>query len=86
MQASSIKEAAKNFTQIIGLSPVNDIDNVDSSAKKFEFVYAYISILESMLFVKFQVVINESNKCLAQVIVLSQDERIPEIIINKIYD
>ena len=86
MQASNVKEAAKNFTNIIGLNPLNDIENIDKTAKKFELNYAYMSILDSLLFIKFQVIFNDKGKCLAQVIVLSQDERIPEIIINKLYD
>jgi coatomer protein complex subunit gamma len=82
---NNIKSAAKNFSEIIGLLPINNINNVESSAKKFEFVYAYINYLDYLLFIKFQVVFNDQNKCLAQVIVLSQDDTVPKMISDKIY-
>ena len=82
---TSIKQAGKSFSEILGLVPINDITKIDSTAKRFEFVYAYNSYIDSLLFIKFQVVISDSNKCLAQVIILSQDELIAELILNKIY-
>ena len=82
---NNIKSAAKNFSEIIGLLPINNINNVESSAKKFEFVYAYINYLDYLLFIKFQVVFNDQNKCLAQVIILSQDDTVPKMISDKIY-
>ena len=82
---NNIKSAAKNFSEIIGLLPINNINNLESSAKKFEFVYAYVNYLDNLLFIKFQVFFNEQNKCLAQVIVLSQDDTVPELIFSKIY-
>ena len=82
---NNIKSATKNFSEIIGLLPINNINNVESSAKKFEFVYAYINYLDYLLFIKFQVVFNDQNKCLAQVIILSQDDTVPKMISDKIY-
>ena len=82
---NNIKSAAKNFSEIIGLLPINNINNVESSAKKFEFVYAYINYLDYLLFIKFQVFFNDQNKCLAQVIILSQDDTVPKMISDKIY-
>ena len=82
---NSIRNAGKSFSEIIGLNPVNDVSKVDSNAKRFEFIYAYVSYLDNLLFVKLQVVMSESNKCLAQVVVLSQDETVLEMIFDKIY-
>jgi hypothetical protein len=81
----NIKEAAKNFSEIIGLTPLNNIDKIDNSVKKFEIDYAYQSYTENILFIKLQIIFNDQNKCLALVTVLSQDSSIPQIIINKIY-
>ena len=82
---TSIRQAGKSFSDILGLVPINDITKIDSTAKRFEFVYAYNSYVDSLLFIKFQVVISDANKCLAQVLILSQDELIAELILNKIY-
>ena len=82
---NSIRNAGKAISEIIGLTPVNDVDKVDSNAKRFEFVYAYVSYLDNLLFVKLQVVMSDSNKCLAKVVVLSQDETVMEMVFNKIY-
>ena len=82
---NSIKNAAVKFSEIIGLDPLNDIDQIDTSVKKYEFVYAYINYFENLLFVKFQVIFNDQNKCLSQVLILSQDPSVPDMIVNKIY-
>ena len=82
---NSIKTAAIKFSEIIGLDPLNDIEQIDTNVKKYEFVYAYISYLENLLFIKFQVFIIDQNKCLSHVKILSQDSAIPEIIVDKIY-
>ena len=82
---NSIKTAAIKFSEIIGLDPLNDIEQIDTNVKKYEFVYAYISYLENLLFIKFQVFIIDQNKCLSHVKILSQDSAIPEIIVGKIY-
>ena len=80
-----IKSAVVNFSNIIGLDPLNNIDAIDSSIKKYEFVYAYKNYFDNLLFIKFQVVFNDQNKCLSHVLILSQDASVPEIIVNKIY-
>ena len=80
-----IKSAAVNFSNIIGLDPLNNIDSIESSVKKYEFVYAYKNYFDNLLFIKFQVVFNDRNKCLSHVLILSQDPSVPDIIINKIY-
>ena len=82
---NSVSNAGKAISEIIGLTPVNDVSKVDANAKRFEFVYAYVSYMESLLFVKLQVVMSESNKCLAKVVVLGQDETVMEMVFNKIY-
>ena len=81
----NIKSAAENFSEIIGLEPLNNIDSIDKEAKKYEFVYAYKDYFDNLLFIKFQVIFNEQNKCLSHVLILSQDPSIPEIISNKIF-
>jgi len=81
----NMKEAAKNFSEIIGLNPLNKIEKIDNSVKKFEIDYAYQSYTENLLFLKLQIIFNDQNKCLALVTILSQDESIPKIILNKIY-
>ena len=81
----NMKEAAKNFSEIIGLNPLNKIENIENSVKKFQIYYAYESYTENLLFLKLQIIFNDQNKCLALVNILSQDESIPKIIINKIY-
>ena len=82
---NSIKNAGIKFSEIIGLDPLNDIEKIDNSAKKFEFVYAYKNYFDNLLFIKFQVIFNAQNKCLSQIIILSQDPSVPELITNKIY-
>ena len=82
---NNIKNAGYKFSEIIGLEPLNDIEKIDYSAKKFEFAYAYKNYFENLLFIKFQVIFNAQNKCLSQIIILSQDDTVPEMIVNKIY-
>ena len=82
---NSVKNAAIKFSEIIGLDPLNDIDQIDTNVKKYEFVYAYINYFENLLFIKFQVIFNDQNKCLSQVIIQSQDSSVPDMIVNKIY-
>ena len=85
MPYHNLKEAAQNFSQIIGFEPLNNLEIIDDSAKKYEFVYAYKNYLNSLLFLKYQVMFNQQNKCLSHIIILSQDEIVPEMIVNKIY-
>ena len=81
----NIKSAVENFSEIIGLEPLNNLDTIDSAMKKYEFVYAYKNYFDNLLFIKFQVLFNDQNKCLSHVIILSQDPSVPEMIVNKIY-
>jgi len=81
----NIKSAAENFSEIIGLEPLNNIDSIDSNVRKYELDYAYKNYFDNLLFIKFQVIFNDQNKCLSHVIILSQDASIPEMIVNKIY-
>ena len=82
---NSIKNCAIKFSEVIGLNPLNDVDQIDTNVKKYEFVYAYVNYLENLLFVKLQVIFNDQNKCLSQIIILSQDPSVPELIENIIY-
>ena len=81
----NIKSAAENFSEIIGLEPLNNIDSIDSNVRKYELDYAYKNYFDNLLFIKFQVFFNDQNKCLSHVIILSQDASVPEMIVNKIY-
>ena len=85
LPCNTIKSAALYFSDVIGLEPLNNIETIDSSIKKYEFVYAYRNYFDNLLFVKLQVIINDKNKCLSHVVILSQDPAIPEMIVNKIY-
>ena len=82
---NNIKSAVENFSDIIGLEPLNNIEAIDPSVKKYEFVYAYKNYFDNLLFIKFQVLFNDKNNCLSHVIILSQDSSVPEMIVNKIY-
>ena len=81
----NFKSAAENFSEIIGLEPLNNIDSIDSNVRKYELDYAYKNYFDNLLFIKFQVIFNDQNKCLSHVIILSQDASVPEMIVNKIY-
>ena len=81
----NIKSAVENFSEIIGLEPLNNIDAIDSQLKKYEFVYAYKNYFDNLLFIKFQVIFNDKNKCFSQIIILSQDASVPEMICTLIF-
>ena len=81
----NIKSAVEKFSEIIGLEPLNNIEAIDSSMRKYEFVYAYKNYFDNLLFIKFQVIFNEKNDCLSHIIILSQDYSVIEMIVNKIY-
>ena len=85
MPYHNIKAAVEHFSEIIGLEPLNNLDTIDTTMKKYEFVYAYKSYFENLLFIKFQVIFNEQNKCFSHYLILSQDPSVPEIIYNKIF-
>ena len=53
---SNIKSAVENFSEIIGLEPLNNIDAIDPSVKQYEFDYAYKNYFDNLLFIKFQVI------------------------------
>ena len=80
-----IKSAGINFSNIIDLEPLNNIDSIDSSMKKYEFDYAYKNYFDNLLFIKFQVFFNVQNKCFSHIVILSQDSSVPDMINNKIY-
>ena len=79
------KNAGKIFSETIGFEPLNDLEKIDNSAKKFEFVYAYKNYFENLIFIKFTVIFNAQNECFGQIIILSQDASVPEMILSKIY-
>ena len=79
------KNAGKIFSETIGFEPLNDLEKIDNSAKKFEFAYAYKNYFENLIFIKFTVIFNAQNECFGQIIILSQDASVPEMILSKIY-
>ena len=81
----NVIKAIQYFSDIIGLEPLNDIKQIDPTVKKYECVYAYKNYFENLLFIKLQMLFNKQNKCLSQVIILSQDSIVPDMIIKKIF-
>ena len=75
------KNAGKIFSETIGFEPLNDLEKIDNSAKKFEFAYAYKNYFENLIFIKFTVIFNAQNECFGQIIILSQDASVPEMIL-----
>ncbi|MCQ2815994.1 MAG: hypothetical protein MJ252_01900 [archaeon] len=80
-----IKSAARGISEIIGFNPLNDIEKIEANAKRYEFIYAYIGYLGNLLFIKFQLIFNDQNKCFAHIVILSQDEELGDLIMNRIY-
>ena len=55
----NMKEAARNFSEIIGLNLFNKIEKIDNSVKQIEIDYAYEGFTENLLFVKLQIIFND---------------------------
>ena len=45
----NIKTAGKNICQLLGFNPLNEVDKVDKTAKKYEFLFAYASLYDSLV-------------------------------------
>jgi uncharacterized protein YdgA (DUF945 family) len=82
---NNMKLVGKSFSQIVGFEPLNDVDKVDQNAKKYEFIYSAVSIYESMIFIRLQVVFNQSNQCLARILIKSEDESVMEMVLSAIF-
>jgi hypothetical protein len=82
---NNMKVAGRNFSNIIGFEPLNDIEKVDSNAKKYEFVYSAVSVYESLVFVRLQVLFNQTNQCLARILIRAQDEVVSDLILNNVF-
>ena len=82
---SNMKLVGKNFSNVIGFEPLNETDKVDQNAKKYEFIYAVMNIYGAMVFIRLQAIFNQSNQCLAQITIRSQDETIDKLILEEIY-
>lgn len=82
---NNMKVAGRNFSNIIGFEPLNEIEKVDSNAKKYEFVYSAVSVYESIVFVRLQVLFNQTNQCLARILIRSQDEAVADLILNNVF-
>ena len=59
--------------------------NINDLIGSYEFIYAYIGYLGNLLFIRFQLIFNDQNKCFAHIVILSQDEDLGDLIMNRIY-
>jgi hypothetical protein len=75
---NNMKNAGRNFANIIGIEPLNEIEKIDTNAKKYEFVFSAVSVYESLVFVRLQVLFNQSNQCLARILIRAQEEIVME--------
>jgi hypothetical protein len=82
---TNMKQVGKNFSNVIGFEPLNEADKVDQNTKKYEFVYSVMNIYGAMVFLRLQVIFNQSNQCLSQITIRSQDETIDTLILDEIY-
>jgi len=82
---SSMKQVGQSFSQIIGFEALNDLNKIDVNAKKYEFLYSVVSIYDSIVFVRLQVLFNQSNQCLARILIRSQDDSATQLILNNIF-
>ena len=82
---SNMKLVGKNFSNVIGFETLNEVDKVDQNAKKYEFVYSVMNIFGAMVFMRLQVIFNQSNQCLSQISIRSQDDSIDKLILDEIY-
>ena len=82
---NNMKLAGKSFSTIVGFESLNDVEKVDVSAKKYEFLFTAVSIYETMVFIRLQVVFNQSNQCLARILIRSQDDLVSDLILNNIF-
>lgn len=81
----NMKQVGLKFSEIVGFDPLNDVDKVDQNAKKYEFVYSTVSIYDSIVFLRLQVLFNQSNQCLARILIRSQDDVISDLILNNVF-
>ena len=82
---NNMKLAGRNFSSIIGFESLNDVEKVDSNAKKYEFIYSAVSVYDSMVFLRLQVLFNQTNQCLARILVRAQDETVSDLILNNVF-
>jgi hypothetical protein len=82
---SNMIAAGKSFSELIGFESLNEIDKVDRNAKKYEFLYSTISVYEAVVLIRLQVLFNQSNQCLARVLVRSQDETVSDLVLDNIF-
>jgi hypothetical protein len=80
----TIKAAANSLSNLLGFEPLNDLDKLDVNVKKYEILYATMSYYEAMVFIRLQVVC-QNSQCLAKVIIRSQEEEVNEMLLNSIY-
>ena len=82
---SNMNAVGKSFSQLIGFESLNDVEKVDKNAKKYEYLFCVISIYESVLMVRLQALFNQSNQCLARILIRSQDEAVSELVLTNIF-
>jgi uncharacterized protein YdgA (DUF945 family) len=49
LEYNNIKAAGKGFSQLIGFEPLNELEKIDPTARKYEFLFAAISYIESLV-------------------------------------
>jgi hypothetical protein len=81
----NMNAVGKSFSQLIGFESLNDVEKVDKNAKKYEYLFSVISVYDSVLMVRLQVLFNQSNQCLARILIRSQDEAVSELVLNNIF-
>jgi len=81
---TSIKQVGTSVSEIIGINPLNDLDNINPDIRKFEFYFSSISYDGVPVYVKIQVAINENKQCLGKFIVRSPEEDLCGSILNSL--
>lgn len=75
----NIKKAIQELSKVIGISPLTDVNNVDKTATKYEFLFGSESIYGIELLIKLQMKMM-GDDLLAKMIILSNDESIHELV------
>ena len=82
---ANMNAAGKAFCQVVGFESLNEVEKVDKNAKKYEFLFCVISVYEEMIMIRQQVLFNQTNQCLARILVRSQNETVTEMVLNNIF-
>jgi hypothetical protein len=80
----TVKAAANGLSSLLGFEPLNELDKLDVNVKKYEILFATMSYYETMVFLRLQVVC-QNSQCLARVMIRSEEEEVNEMLVNNIY-